>query len=434
MTAILSLFVHSSPTPKLTTQNLNETSTPPGQSAGRRRNSPGWLLCAAALVVFAGLVACTPNLGSSTRGWSPASASQGMVYVATQQGQVKALTDGGFGDVRVRWTSAGGEEQVIGAYNPPTVGRDFVYLSGIDGTLYALNKQSGSLSDGGWVRPLGQGEDTPALVGSPALDENLGLLVVGSEDGNLYGLDSRNGQERWRFTAEDKIWSTPVIADGSVYFGSHDRNVYAVNAQTGAEEWRVTTGGTVLAQPLVSRGLVVIGSFDRKLYAIDASDGTVQWTFDGARNWYWAGAVASHSTIFAASMDGGVYGLDRSGNLLWQHNVGSAVVSTPALLPSGLVVATRKGKITLLNTAPGELGQTREISTLSVDPAEIKAPVFALPVDDDNLSLSGIQDGRDDQRESVYIGAQDGTVRRIQVKTAQILVWCYNTEEDEPCG
>ncbi len=432
MTAILSLFVHSSPTPKLLAHNRNELSPPPKA----RCLFAGWLYFSAILLALTALVACTPNLGSSTRGWSPAVAGEGMVYVATQQGQLKALTDGGFGDVRVRWTSAGSEEQIIGVYNTPAVGRELLYVSGIDGIVYALNKQSGSLSDGGWVRPLRQEDDeTTSLVGSPALDENLGLVVVGSEDGNLYGLDSRNGSERWRFVAEDKIWSTPVIANGLVYFGSHDHNVYAVDANTGVEKWRTSTGGTVLAQPLVSRGQVLIGSFDRKLYALDANDGTVQWTFDGASNWYWAGAVASHSAIFVASMDGTVYGLDRVGNLLWEHDVGSAVVSTPALLPTGLVVASRNGKISLLRTDPGELGPAREISTLSVDPAEIRAPLFALPVvDEASLSQAGIQDGRDDQRESVYVGAQDGTVRRIQVKTAQILVWCYDTEEDEPCS
>lgn len=380
------------------------------------------------------LTGCTPDLGSSTRGWSPAVAGQGMVYVATQQGQIKALADGGFGDVRVQWTSTGGEEQVIGVYNPPAVGREFVYISGIDGSLYALEKDSGSFDEGGWVRPLGDGPEPVPLVAGPALDESRGLVVVGSEDGNLYGLNSRTGEERWRFTAEDKIWSTPVIADGRVFFGSHDHNVYSIDAETGVERWRFTTGGTVLAQPLVSRGMVLIGSFDRKLYALDADDGIVQWTFDGSRNWYWAGAVASHSSIFAASMDGNVYGLDRAGNLMWEHDTGAPIVSTPALLPSGLVVASRKGKISLLNTNPGELGTAREISTLSVDPAEIKAPIFALPVDESALSQTGIQVSGDDQRESIYVGAQDGTVRRIQVKAAQVLVWCFDTEEDRPCS
>ena len=55
-------------------------------------------------------------------------------------------------------------------------------------------------------------------------------------------------------------------------------------------------------------------------------------------------------------------------------------------------------------------------------------------MDEDALSQTGIQAGADDQRESIYVGAQDGTVRRIQVKTAQVLVWCYDTEEDRPCS
>ena len=391
-------------------------------------------LCAGGLLAAFLLAACQPNLGSSIKGWTPATASQGSVYVVTQDGDVKALADNGFGGVRLRWTFSAGEDRLVGSYNTPVAGYGLVYVSGIDGVLYALDQESGTLSGNGWAQPQDQDSDRSPLVGSPAVDETRGLVVVGSEDGNLYGFRARTGERLWQFASEDKIWTTPVISNGVVYIGSHDRNVYAVDAETGAEKWRFTTGGSVVAKPLLMRDMVVIGSFDRKLYALDARTGTNLWTFEGAANWYWAGAVASANAIYAASMDGNVYAVDRGGSLLWKHDLGDPIVATPVLLPSGLVVATREGKISLLNPAPGEIGAEREISSLSVDPAEIKAPIFALPVNEGALSQSGIQDRSDDQRESVYIGAQDGTVRRIQVKSGQVLVWCFNTEEDTVCN
>ena len=121
-------------------------------------------------------------------------------------------------------------------------------------------------------------------------------------------------------------------------------------------------------------------------------------------------------TIFAPSMDGNVYALDSLGNLLWKHNAskGSAIVSTPVVLTKGLVVAAENGRISLLNTSPADMGPQRVISTLALRDTEVRAP----------LSTTG---------ESVFVGAQDSTVRRIQMKASQIQMWCFHTEENGPC-
>jgi outer membrane protein assembly factor BamB len=362
-------------------------------------------------------------------------ASEGIVYVGTTDGKVKALVDSGRSGERSKWTYPEADDSILGTYNTPVVGTELVYVSGIDGFLYALEKESGTLGDTGWRRPLSDRPGMRPLVTGPALDESLGIVVVGSDDHTLYAYDSKTGSERWQFTAGDKIWSTPVIDQGAVYFGSHDKKVYALDLMSGEELWEKETGGAVVARPLVWRDMVIVGSFDRKLYAWDAKSGDEVWPqpFE-AGNWFWAGAVANSSTIFAPSMDGNVYALDRNGSLLWKHDMGSPVVSTPVLVPRGLVVASRKGKINMLSTTAGDLGLDREISALSIDPAEVKAPLFTPPVDEAALSQVGIQDNIDDQRESVYVGAQDGTVRRIEVKSGQDQVWCYDTEEDAVCN
>jgi outer membrane protein assembly factor BamB len=382
-----------------------------------------------------GLIACTPNLGSDTRGWVPAVASDGVVYVGTADGEVKALVDSGLQGVRSKWTYSGVDDPIRGVYNTPVVGPELLYVSAIDGFLYALEKETGTLGDTGWRRPQSERQGMRPLISGPALDESLGIVVVGSEDHNLYAYDARTGDELWQFTAGDKIWSTPVINQGTVYFGSHDKKVYAIDLVTGDKKWEKETGAAVVARPLVWRGMVILGSFDRKLYAWDAETGEEVWPqpFE-AGNWFWAGAVANNSTIFAPSMDGNVYALDGNGNLLWEHQMGSPIVSTPVLVPRGLVVASRNGKISLLNTTAGDLGLEREISALFIDRAEVKAPLFALPVDDTTPSQGGIQGSNDNQRESVYVGAQDGTVRRIQVRSGQNQVWCFNTEEDAVCN
>ena len=452
-------------------------------------------LCA--ILLIAATTGCTGDLGGDIRGWSPATASEGLVYVATKQGQVKVLADSGFGDVSLKYTSA---EIIPGIHNNFVIGENLVFASsttdGDEGFLYALEKEGLQLGDRGWriqvgreLKPLIAG---PAVWNSPGGDRQ--IVLVGSEDGSLYAYDANPRDPAnqftdpflWLFATGDKIWSTPVIREGTAYFGSHDQNVYAVYLDEGREtreKWRFATGGTVASRPLLFRDMVIVGSFDKKLYALDSEDGTLRWTFEGD-NWFWAGAVADEMTIFAPSMDGNVYALDAGGNLRWKHQMGSAIVSTPVLTTSGLVVAGKNGKISLLDTDPAPLGQSQEFSFFVLRDTEVKAPlsmwVTPSPSTEEQWQLllqemggeqlvndsrfataTARQDNRleleeeidrwiatQDQdtigrrlfgagiplEESVFVGAQDSTARRFDVKGAQLRrVWCFHTKKDAQC-
>ena len=454
------------------------------------------LFCFCAILLIASTASCTGNLGGSIDGWSPATASEGLVYVGTKQGEVIALSNNGFGDVSLRFTS---RVIIPGIHNNVVVGESLVFATSSNGFLYALEKEGLQLGDTGWSVEIGQGQgqDLQPLIAGPALWIAPGgdrqIVLVGSEDGFLYAYDAKPRDSAnqftdpplWSFATGDKIWSTPVISEGTAYFGSHDQNVYAVYLDEGRdtrEKWRFATGGTVASRPLLFRDMLIVGSFDKKLYALHTDDGTRRWTFEGD-NWFWAGAVADEKTIFAASMDGNVYALDADGNLRWKHQMGSPIVSTPVLTTNGLVVAGKDGKISLLDTDPAPPGQPQQTSFFVLRDAEVKAPlsmsVTPLPTTDEEWRLllneiggeqlvndsrfaTGIarqQNKQDlDERvdrwmatqqqdtigrrlfglgiplqESVFVGAQDSTVRRFDVKGSQLSkpMWCFHTKDGQ---
>ena len=395
-------------------------------SCSRRRLTPAGLALAALLLCLAA-VGCAPNLGSATDGWVPVAVEEGVVYAVTQRGQVRALNDGRevAGD---RWiTNIPGENGLGGAYNPPVIGRQHLYVSGIDGVLYALNKHDGSIA---WSEPVAADETLP-LVSGPALDEAGGIVAVGSEDGGLYAYNALDGEPlEWvPFQTGDEIWSTPAVRDGVAYFGSQDHTIYAVRLSDGEEVWSYRTGGAVVARPLLHKGLVIVGDFDRRLYALDARSGALRWEFE-AGSWWWATPVSSGRVIYAPAMDGKVYALDENGALLWEHELGEPIVSSPALLDQTLVVGTAGGALAALRA--GESRSRREISTLPIDGAELKTPLYSLNFGEGPARQAAADDNR---LNAVYIGSADGKVRRVQV-TSRINLrgWCYNTDnEQEAC-
>ena len=336
-------------------------------------------------------------------------ATDEMVYVANRQGKLQALADEGINGVRVKFTfpPEASEERVPGVHNAPVLGKKLLYVSSYDGYLYALDRTTLQMGETGWRRPTGE-VDKP-LVAGPALDAEQKVVAVGSEDGSLYAYNAQSGELLWPpFVTGDKIWSTPLIANGVIYFGSHDNNVYAVAVSDGRKLWSFPTGGAVVARPMLIQDTLVVGSFDRHLYGINAKDGSRRWEFQ-SENWFYAGAVSDGKVIFAPSMDGNLYALDAGGRQLWAHDMESPLVATPALVARGLVVASRAGKVSLLNTSPADLGTARVLSSLTFPGTKFTAP----------LAVAG---------DSVYLGAQDNTVRRIQVRDSLNKIWCMRTQ------
>jgi len=323
----------------------------------------------------------------------------------------------------------GGTSGPRGAFDHPAFGNGLVYIRAVDGYLYALDREfqaSSAGDDRGWDVAVGDQRDPEPLIAGPALvdDPERPVVLVGSEDGNLYAYDALvGGDPLWVFPTGDKIWSTPVVKDRIVYFGSHDESVYAVNVGDGSQKWRFPTGGAIAGKPLLFRDLIVIGSFDKKLYALDAQTGTKQWELEG-NNWFWAGAVANENTIFAPNMDGIVYAVDGSGTLLWSCDMGSAIVSRPALIGGALAVAAKDGReIVLLETRPnpdGSRGCPRELDRDFVSDDEIKAPLF----------VGG---------NSIYLGTDRGSVIRLDLsprsdgRLGVRKTWCFDTESSNEC-
>jgi len=65
--------------------------------------------------------------------------------------------------------------------------------------------------------------------------------------------------ELWRFPTGDGVYSSPAVADGTVYVGSEDKNLYAIDAVTGKEKWRFPTGDRVYSSPAVANGIAMSG-------------------------------------------------------------------------------------------------------------------------------------------------------------------------------
>lgn len=112
-----------------------------------------------------------------------------------------------------------------------------------DGTIYALDRQSGAVR---WTAPRVH-PIPPEPGGGYGDNRSLGVVgdvvVVSSATGIIVGLNAATGSELWRINPRSGSPSGHVIStDGKLAFFTASGRVFAVDAQTGAIRWNLGGG------------------------------------------------------------------------------------------------------------------------------------------------------------------------------------------------
>ena len=153
---------------------------------------------------------------------------------------------------------------------------------------------------------------------------------------NVYALDASSGQRLWHVKTENPMFfMQPVVAGGVVYLASHETDfgagdslIYALDSKTGDEIWRYEAGTYNNYRPVVVDNIFYGGSRDGHHYALDARTGEELWRFHEERKTEYvlrafvdisAPTVVDGIAYFGTNSDY-VFGVDsRTGEELWRY-------------------------------------------------------------------------------------------------------------------
>jgi outer membrane protein assembly factor BamB len=232
---------------------------------------------------------------------------------------------------------------------------------------------------GPWPFTTGFSDTVPA-VGAD------GVMFVAGSDGDVWGV-SPNGQVVNEFTGPsgtDRVSSPTLGPNGVLYFSAGAAPdapvnglgaIYAVNASNGQSQWSfpITSQGAI-ASPVAldSQGnaYATVASFTGqgggKLYSFNSNGGT-RWTFDPPGQAAVTGSPLVYgSTIYVLGHVGNnvstAYAVNASnGKQIWAatlRGVWAGATMSPALGPSGNVMALTFGALTALNRTTGKAAWT----------------------------------------------------------------------------
>lgn len=171
----------------------------------------------------------------------------------------------------------------------PTFADGRLYLISTDGKIEALDAATGkeiwqqSTRVGGGIWPFKRnkpGADA-RYAGGPSVSGN--LLVVGTLDGHVYGMDAATGKQLWGAEVDDEVISPPAIDAGTVFVRTNSGYVYAFDADTGARKWLNDQGNVPLLSLrgngalLAAHGVVMFGTDDGNVVSLRSDTGAIQW-------------------------------------------------------------------------------------------------------------------------------------------------------------
>lgn len=255
----------------------------------------------------------------------------------------------------------------------------------------------------------------------------------------MFCLDAKTGEKLWEYTTGSHTESTPTVADGRVYFGAGDDGLYCLDAKTGEKLWNLP-GYHIDANPLVADGKVYVGSGkgdvfgttidDYMIFCLDAVTGKKVWDMPTGLPAWGGPALAGDRLLvgvgngnFGMSDDqpaGAVLALDaKTGQRIWRTDakqVRDGVHVRLATDGTRVWVASRDQRVVCLSVADGK----------TIWEQELGSPIVASPaLVPDLLTSASLGLGQPASRHATAYAS-------LVVATSDGLVYCLDPATGEP--
>jgi outer membrane protein assembly factor BamB len=192
----------------------------------------------------------------------------GRVYFGSSDGNLYALS---VKDGKLQWQFGTGG--II--HSGVTLSGNTLYFGSWDRYLYAIDSRTGKEK---WKFQTQADTAIHLLEGiqaSPLAYD--GHVYLGARDGYLYALDAATGHLTWKYSANSSwILTTAAAKDHMIYAGTSDTYLLlALDDATGKERFRTTASGYVYSSPVIADNTLYFGDFTGQLLAVDRRSGEI---------------------------------------------------------------------------------------------------------------------------------------------------------------
>ncbi len=241
----------------------------------------------------------------------------------------------------------------IGFVTGPAIKDDRIYIGDIDGFFYCLDK-NGELV---WKH------QADAEINSSANFYGADVLF-GSQDTKLYSLDTKTGKVSWAHETADQVRCGVTIVDNRAFVAGCDGGLHIIELDKGTELSSVDIQSPTGCTPAVMGDAVFVGTETAGFFAIDWKNSKVKWKVDVEGNVPIRSCPAvTEGCVVFGSQDRTVRSIDpESGKLNWSTTLKNKIDSSPVIVGERVFVGSTDGRFYALDLANGEIKWEKQLN------------------------------------------------------------------------
>jgi outer membrane protein assembly factor BamB len=199
-------------------------------------------------------------------------------------------------DGSVRWRADIGPRYFL---TTPAVGDGAVYVMQWTGKIYALDIRNGKID---WIYDTGHAPYMGGGLLRPGSVAVANGMVYDTILNTLFAVDGKRGTLSWsKQITGNYLYSSPQIANGTVYLSARSQNNFGVgpqsgfisayNAKNGKQNWTHSVSDPGPSDPALANGQVLFSATG--VYALKASNGQELWHYPGQQGLFDSPYVAN---------------------------------------------------------------------------------------------------------------------------------------------
>ncbi|WP_198651425.1 outer membrane protein assembly factor BamB [Dyella sp. C11] len=271
------------------------------------------------------------------------------------------------------WFGWGDKKRADALYaGGPMVAGDLLVVGTLDGHVYGINAKDGS--------PRWESVVNSEVISSPVISGN--LVIARTQDGRLYGFDSATGERRWVYDQD----SVPLLslrgngpllaANGVVFYGNDAGKLVALRLDNGEKLWEQTLasgeGRTEIDRLADADGSIILSgttlygaAYHGNLAAIDGPSGRPLW---GRPFSTFTSLEVTDSAVYGVNDDSQVWAFDKNGGSdMWKNDaLKYRWLTGPAVLGNYVVVGDLEGYVHFLQVGDGALAARERLSKKAI--------------------------------------------------------------------
>ena len=270
--------------------------------------------------------------------------SNGLVYVGSSTNKLSAVSTATGAVVWFQLLSGSITNDIL-------VASGVVYFGSDNNNFYALDATTGAI-----LRTFDAGSP---VRGSAALHAPSMTITFGCLDGQVVALNATTFVRLWNYTASAAAQTTIVITSNNVVVvGVDDGDVYGLFLASGLLKFRFRAASPqARTVPLELNGVIYVGCTDGALYAYESQFGGFQWKLQVTSDvgGFVASPVYQRGFLFFAVSDGTVRALNlstrqfNSPSHIFHVSSNGVVSQKPLALINSLVVLVTGSSVTAVN-------------------------------------------------------------------------------------